>query len=87
MFLFSIFFKFFFYLLFTASYCFTKTIVLLLRVVVALSCAGIVFSMFACLLDLCGTMNRCLKVVKDYSVGNVLSGKTFYPEFFPTNDH
>ena len=43
----------------------------------ALSCAGIVFSMFACLLDLCGTMNRCLKLVKDYSVGNVLSGKTF----------
>ncbi|XP_020623822.1 transmembrane protein 127-like [Orbicella faveolata] len=55
------------------SYCFTKSIVLLLRVVVALSCAGIVFSMFACLLDLCGTMNRCLKVVKDYSVGNVMS--------------
>ena len=44
----------------------------------ALSCAGIVFSMFACLLDLCGTMNRCLKIVKDYSVGNVFSGKTFY---------
>ena len=43
----------------------------------ALSCAGIVFSMFACLLDLCGTMNRCLKVIKDYSVGNVLSGRTF----------
>ena len=43
----------------------------------ALSCAGIVFSMFACLLDLCGTMNRCLKIVKDYSVGNVFSGKTF----------
>ena len=47
----------------------------------ALSCAGIVFSMFACLLDLCGTMNRCLKVVKDYSVGNVMSGKTFDLEY------
>lgn len=36
---------------------------------------GIVFSMFACLLDLCGTLNRCLKVVKDYSIGNVVTGK------------
>ena len=61
----------------------------------ALSCAGIVFSMFACLLDLCGTMNRCLKVVKDYSVGNVMSGKTYtlylslvYSDLWitPTND-
>ncbi|XP_078354930.1 transmembrane protein 127-like [Oculina patagonica] len=57
------------------SYCYTKTIVLLLRVVVALGCAGIVCGMFACLLDLCGTTNRCLKVVKDYSIGNVMTGK------------
>lgn len=63
--------------LFAASYCYTKTIVLLLRVVVALGCAGIVCGMFSCLLDLCGTMNRCLKVVKDYSIGNVLTGKFF----------
>jgi len=56
-----------------SSYCFTPTIVVLLRVVVALCCVGIVCSMFACLLDLCGTMNRCLKVVKDYSIGNVIT--------------
>lgn len=55
------------------SYCYTSTTVLLLRLVVALSCVGIVFSMFACLLDLCGTLNRCLKVVKDYSIGNVVT--------------
>lgn len=60
---------------FAGSYCFTTTIVILLRVVVALCCVGIVFSMFACLLDLCGTMNRCLKAVKDYSIGNVITGE------------
>ncbi|CAH3014521.1 unnamed protein product [Porites evermanni] len=54
-------------------YCFTTDIVLLLRVVVAVCCIGIVASMFACLLDLCGTLNRCLKVVKDYSFGNVIT--------------
>lgn len=59
-------------------YCFTKDIVLLLRVVVAVCCLGIVASMFACLLDLCGTMNRCLKVVKDYSFGNVITGKLVF---------
>ena len=62
-------------LLFAASYCFTSTIVVLLRLVVALCCVGIVAGMFACLLDLCGTMNRCLKVIKDYSLGNVVTGK------------
>ena len=41
----------------------------------ALCCVGIVAGMFACLLDLCGTMNRCLKVIKDYSLGNVVTGK------------
>ena len=55
--------------------------VLILRVSVALSCGGIVFSMFACLLDLCGTMNRCLKVIKDYSIGNVISGTSVPPVF------
>ena len=59
-------------------YCFTTDIVLLLRVVVAVCCIGIVASMFACLLDLCGTLNRCLKVVKDYSFGNVITGKLVF---------
>ena len=77
-------FNYFLLWLFTASYCFTKTIVLLLRVVVALGCAGIVCGMFSCLLDLCGTMNRCLKVVKDYSIGNVLTGK-FLQKYLATN--
>ncbi|XP_029197685.1 transmembrane protein 127-like [Acropora muricata] len=55
------------------SYCFTPTIVVLLRAVVALCCIGIIAGMFSCLLDLCGTMNSCLKLVKDYSVGNVIT--------------
>ncbi|XP_068709642.1 transmembrane protein 127-like [Montipora capricornis] len=55
------------------SYCFTPTIALLLRLVVALCCIGIIAGMFSCLLDLCGTMNSCLKVVKDYSMGNVIT--------------
>ena len=59
-------------------YCFTTDIVLLLRVVVAVCCIGIVASMFACLLDLCGTLNRCLKLVKDYSFGNVITGKLVF---------
>ena len=46
--------------------------------VVAVCCIGIVASMFACLLDLCGTLNRCLKVVKDYSFGNVITGKLVF---------
>ena len=37
--------------------------------------------MFACLLDLCGTMNRCLKVVKDYSIGNVITGNFSFMNF------
>ena len=68
---------------FVELYCFTKDIVLLLRVVVALCCVGIVASMFACLLDLCGTMNRCLKLVKDYSFGNVITGEFCFHEFTP----
>ena len=47
----------------------------------ALCCVGIVCSMFACLLDLCGTMNRCLKVVKDYSIGNVITGNFYFMNF------
>lgn len=65
-------------LLFAASSCFTSTIVLLLRLVVTLCCVGIVSGMFACLLDLCGTMNKCLKVIKDYSIGNVITGKSSF---------
>ena len=70
-------------LCFVELYCFTEEIVLLLRLVVALCCVGIVASMFACLLDLCGTMNRCLKVVKDYSFGNVITGELFCNDFTP----
>ena len=63
---------------FSETFCYTEQVVVILRVVVAICCAGIVFSMFACLLDLCGTMNKLLQCIKNNSVANVLTGTISY---------
>ncbi|XP_048584630.1 transmembrane protein 127 isoform X2 [Nematostella vectensis] len=55
------------------QFCYSGKMVLILQFVVSICCIGIVASMFACLLDLCGTLNKILRWLKNNSVANILT--------------